>query len=368
MDAEEIASSITNSLRDIGFMGDILSIPLADGGEGTSITLSDLFPQIQYLSVCDALGRKTFTSYRVDESNRKALIESAKIIGLPLLNEKERNPLLTSSFGLGEAIKYLIKKGFSDLTITLGGSATNDAGMGMLSALGFRFIDNKGNILLPNGENTLKIKKIIKSDFINKIKDLNINCICDVSNPLIGPLGASFIFSPQKGASIESTLILEQGLVNFAEVTEKEGFGCPEDRWLPGSGAAGGLGYALSVYLNGKLIPGIEYILEKINFDQKINEADLIITGEGKIDRQSLMGKVLNGILNKAKEKGIPVIGIGGKIEDKNILIDAGFKDLYEISDPYLSEEKNMTKDQTRKNIDKTIKQMSKNIFFRQFL
>lgn len=338
LSAIEVADTIARALSSCYPDSEIIEIPLADGGEGTAELITKYkFPKAIKVEVQDPLKRKISVCFHTDVNGEKAFIESAQIIGLPLLSPEERNPLKASSFGLGETIHKAIEMGCKEITISLGGSATCDGGKGMLEAL--------------------------KNTETNKIK---FNIICDVSNPLLGPNGAAKVFAPQKGASHQDIPILEDRLVKLAEEAKQRGLCSDNDIYKEGAGAAGGLGFAFQTFFKADTIKGIEYVFAETDFKNKIIGADLIITGEGKVDNQSLMGKVLSGVLYNAKKGNIPVIALGGIIENHRNLLKAGLKEVFEISDPLLSLNDNMKPETTKKNLRRTIEIMSKSNIFKQ--
>lgn len=368
LDAFEVTNIITEILRSEFPLWEILDFPLADGGEGTAQVMSNIFPEVHDIVVSDPLGRPITTTYYSSCKGEKVFIESAKIIGLPLLAKNERNPMETSTRGLGEALNAAMDNGATDITISLGGSSTNDGGIGMLSALGYKFYDSRGHELEGKGKDLLKINEIIPSNNQKELLKIKFTILCDVDNPLIGENGASYVFAHQKGASKKDIPLLDEGLKKFCRITLAKGIDETDKSNVKGAGAAGGLGYSFISYLKAQNQSGIEYILQSLGFEDLIEGADMIITGEGKIDNQSLMGKVLSGILSKAKARNLPVIAIAGKAENKELLLRKGLTEIYEISDPRYSEAKNMEHEMSVQNLRKTIKIMSKNNIFKQFL
>lgn len=359
--AEEVATTIKQIITQSYPEMDVVTIPLADGGEGCADIISSRgFPYRKNLLSIDALGNPIETFYLKDPTGKKAFIESALSIGLPLIKPAYRNPLKTSSKGLGLIIKDAIEDGATEISVALGGSATCDGGMGMLSALGFQFPNDKGEILCPNGENTAYIQKILPSP-ISKLKNIRFNVICDVENPLLGEYGAVNVFAPQKGAKKEDLPILENGLKNLMQKTYEAGFGISDDELKKGMGAAGGLGFSFMTFLNANHLKGIDFIMEILDFENQIKDANLIITGEGKIDSQSLMGKVVSGVLNqtsrifKASQREIPVIAITGSLDDSDSIKKSPLKAIFTILDPTLSLQENMSPEQTRQNIKRTL-------------
>lgn len=353
--AAQATKCIAETLREIIPEIEVLEIPLADGGEGTSGLVLDFYPVKHLIYAKDPLNRKIQACYHTDSTKRKAFIESAEFIGLPLLGQKERNPVLTTSFGLGQAISHAIDQGVEDITISLGGSATNDAGTGMLEAMGFSLQDLNGRLLPGTGENLLKIRTILPPEEFESLSRVKFTVVCDVENPLFGPDGAAYVFAPQKGASESDLPALEQGLRNFYEVSCQSGFCKKDTAYEKGMGAAGGIAFSLKTFLRGRIIKGIDYVLNHLDFERKLEGADLIITGEGRLDRQSLMGKVVSGVLERSAIKGIPVIALAGKIEDADVLRSSGLSELIEIADPAKSLEENMRPDVTLFNIRNAI-------------
>lgn len=341
--AVEVADTIADAIGNIFPSVKTVRIPLADGGEGTAdIICKACYPRKESVFASDPLGRKILTEYFIDDSGKKGFIESAGIIGLPLLKPEERNPVYTDSYGLGEVICDAIRKECEEITVALGGSATCDAGEGMLKAL-----EESGSF-----------------------SGIKFKVVCDVTNPLLGENGAVRVFAPQKGAKPEDLPLLEERLESFARKAIEKGLCNQSDLLKEGAGAAGGLGFAFQTYLKAHTIKGIDFVLESVNFENAIDKADLIITGEGKIDEQSLMGKVISGVLKKAKQKNIPVIALGGIIENEKKLREAGLEALYSIVDPSMSLRENMLPEITKANIKNTIERicMLKNNIFEQII
>lgn len=295
-----------------------IKLPVADGGEGTiEALLLTLKLQTKKISVHDPLMRDIDAIYAQGEDF--ALVEMAQTSGLCLLSENERCAAKTSSYGLGEAINYALEDNFKTIYIGIGGSATNDGGMGMLCALGVKFFDDNGNQLLGKGEALQYVKKLDLTNLNPKIKDADFIVISDVQNPIVGELGATMVFGKQKGANMKMLEELEYGMQNYCDILEKTlGKKISE---ISGGGAAGGTGAALVAFLNARLTSGIDTILDKVGFEEVIKGVDLIITGEGRIDAQSAYGKVISGISMRAGNT--PVMAIVGGIED-------GFETIYE--------------------------------------
>ncbi|MBT8223728.1 MAG: glycerate kinase [Eudoraea sp.] len=310
----EICDALESGLRKVFPDAEIIHLPLADGGDGTiDVVRYYLKADIVKASVNDPLFRPLEASYLYSATTNTAFIEMAEASGLKVLQEDEKNCMQTTTLGTGELITDAIDKGAKEIILGIGGSATNDAGMGMATALGFRFLDEHRKALSPVGANLLHVSRIDTSEVIPKLNDVLFKVACDVTNPFYGPHGAAHIYARQKGASEEEIELLDEGLRSFAEILKDQ---CKVDvQNIAGAGAAGGLGAAASVYLKAQLASGIELIKELAQFDVNIMEADWIITGEGKLDDQTLSGKALQGILNSAKDKGIPVAAFCGAID-----------------------------------------------------
>ncbi len=290
-------------------------IPISDGGEGSIESI------ISYLKgekietfAHDPLMRRIKTHYAV--VNDKVLIEMAKISGLQLLKPNERNPMNTSTFGMGELIKDALDKGFRKFLITIGGSATCDGGIGMATALGYKFFDSNGAELTPVGKYLSKISKIDISEVDKRIFKSFFTVACDVDNPLFGPNGASYVYSKQKGANDHEIEYLDNGLKNLSILFEK--FLNKNVANVKGSGAAGGIGGGMVAFLNAELVSGIETILRLVDFENRIKDCDIIITGEGKVDLQTLNGKVVSGVLKKAKKYNKKIIVISGYVDESS--------------------------------------------------
>ena len=299
------------------------AILTADGGEGTvDAVLAGTGGERVSVSVHNPLGRPISASYGRIDSNR-AIIEMAAASGLPLLTESERNPLLTSTYGTGELIAHALENGATDLTIAIGGSATNDGGMGALCALGVRFLDAEGNSLSGIGADLEKVADIDLSGLHPLAKTASFTVMCDVNNPLVGERGATYVFGPQKGATPDVAKRLEAGMQNYAAVIERV-LGVSVSS-IAGGGAAGGLGAALLVFLGAKMNSGIDTLLNLVKFDSLLSDADFVITGEGRMDSQSADGKVACGVGLRCKEAGVPAFAIvGGMGAGADAIYDCG--------------------------------------------
>lgn len=330
LSASQVAAAIEAGIHTALPDAEVVKVPVADGGEGTMETLVEALGG-KYVTclVNDPLMRQISASYGLVNTAQgtTAIIDMASASGLTLLSQQERNPLVTTSYGTGQLIADACNRGCRQVILGIGGSATNDAGKGMLEALGCRFLDRDGNELKPGGESLNDLDAIDTSGMNRLLQECDFTIICDVDNPLFGPTGAAFVFAPQKGATPHEVVTLDNGLKQFACCVKK--FMGEEIADVPGAGAAGGLGAACLAFLHATLKPGIETVLEILQFDRLIDGANLIFTGEGKIDRQTLMGKAPLGILRLAREKRIPVIALGGAIEDQDLLLEAGFRGIF---------------------------------------
>lgn len=324
---------------------DIISVPIADGGEGMLEAMMAAEPSIEKkkIRVHDPLMRPITSSYGISFLNSTAIIEMASTSGLSLISLSERNPMNTTTYGLGEMIRDAIESNLKHLVIGIGGSATNDAGIGMLSALGYKFLGKSGELCGISGSNLFDIQSIEGNEAIELPDDINITVASDVSNPLYGKTGAAYIFASQKGASSTMVKELDNGLKHFADiVTSKMN---KDYSKFPGAGAAGGVGFALMSFLHARFIPGIELVLNTIGYEKLLSNADIVITGEGCIDAQTLLGKVPFGILKRTMASLVPVIAIAGKVDNKDLLLQRGFQDIIGINPIGIDKETAMNKD-----------------------
>ena len=356
--SKEVEDVASQELKKIIPDTNIISIPIADGGEGFLSAITQNIPtQTQYIHAHNPCMEMIKTQYKISKDGRTAFIEMASISGLPLIREEQRNPMKTTTFGAGELIKDALDKGCRKFIIGIGGSATNDAGTGMLQALGYRFLDKRGKLLKQGGRTLEKITHIDSSNQHPELKNAHFIVACDVNNPFFGPNGAAHIFAHQKGADVKMIHSLDKGMQNFAKIIYQETGN--DISSIPGSGAAGGLGGGMLAFFQTELQSGANILLKAINFNEKINNADLIITGEGKIDRQTLMGKAPFHILQAGQNKSIPVIAIAGKTEDRDKLIQAGFKAIYETTPSSMSLKDAMKPEIAKENIRKTIQELA---------
>ncbi len=308
---------------------EVVHLPMADGGEGTIESMVfATHGEIFTAEVQDPLGRTIQARYGCLGDGRTAVIEMAQASGLPLLKEEERNPLIASSFGTGQLIRNCLDRGYSRILIGLGGSATNDGGMGMMRALGMEFLDAEGRSLPEGGAGLLALSRIDASRLDSRIANTSFIAASDVTNPLCGENGASHIFGPQKGADREAVLRLDAALKHYAEIIKRQF--AVDIIEQPGAGAAGGMGAGAMAFLGAEMRSGIEIVMEFCHFSEQIERADLVMTGEGKLDSQTLSGKVIAGICKLAKQNRVPAVALCGSMslqaKDMDLLgLDAGF-------------------------------------------
>lgn len=287
-------------------------VPVADGGEGTvDAVIAAEGGETLTAAVHGPLMENTYASYGVFGGD-KAVIEMAAASGLPMVPEEKRNPLFTTTYGTGELILDALNRGYRDISIAIGGSATNDGGMGCARALGIRFLDAEGKELEGFGRDLVNVVSIDTSGADARIRETKITVMCDVTNPLCGKDGATYTFGKQKGATLEIQEQLERGMCSYRDII-RETFGIDCDA-VQGAGAAGGLGAALMVFFGGEMKSGIETVLDLIHFDERLEGVDLVVTGEGRTDWQSCFGKVMQGVGMRAKAKGVPVLGLSGSL------------------------------------------------------
>ncbi|MDQ0860611.1 glycerate kinase [Bacillus sp. V2I10] len=315
MTALEVCEAVERGLRRSLPEVQTVKIPMADGGEGTVQALVDATNgTFTSLTVTGPLGLPVEAEYGWLGDQLTAVIEMASASGLHLVPHERRNPLMTTTAGTGELIKDALQKGAKHLIIGIGGSATNDGGVGMAQALGVKFLDSEGAELSYGGGALSKLAKIDASKMMKELTGVTIDVACDVDNPLTGPSGASAIFGPQKGATDETVAVLDRNLSHYASLILKE-TGMDVEK-IEGSGAAGGLGAGLLAFLNANLKRGVDIVVETVKLAQHMAEADLVITGEGRIDGQTIHGKTPVGVSKTAKKLNIPVIAIAGSIGD----------------------------------------------------
>ena len=360
LSAAEAAAAIAEGVRHTCPECALFQIPTADGGEGfTDALLAACGGERLTCSVSDPLGRPVSAAYGILPDGT-AVIETAAASGLTLLSPNERNPLLTSSFGTGELIRDALGKGCRNVLVGLGGSATHDAGTGLLAALGFRFLDAGGCELEPCGKNLGRIAAIDRSSSLPGLDGIRFSAACDVETVFYGPGGAAEVFAPQKGADAQAVRLLDEGTARLAGIILKEtGF---DLRTLPGSGAAGGIGGALAALLGARLESGIDLVLDAARFEERLKDACLVITGEGRIDAQSAQGKAVSGILRRARRAGVPVIAIGGRVAPEAASLP--FSACSALADKKIPDQVAMQPDWARKRITDLVGEILQSALF----
>ena len=312
--AAEVASCVADGIRRVLPAAEVIQIPLSDGGEGlTDALISGTGGRYMDREVTGPLGNKVTARFGVLGDNRTAVIEMAAASGLALVPREERNPMITTTYGTGELIKAALDLGCRRMIVGIGGSATNDGGSGMAEALGVKLLDADGKRIGPGAAGLLTLHTIDMSAADPRLPEAEIMVACDVTNPLCGPTGASYVYGRQKGADSEMLPVMDQGLLNLARVI-KHDIGI-EVQELSGAGAAGGLGAGLVAFAGGKLRSGLGMVFEILDFESRLAAGvDLVITGEGQINTQTLYGKVPAGVARLAKKYRLPVLAIAGSI------------------------------------------------------
>ena len=353
----DVARAAGEGIRKVLPDCEVVGIPVADGGEGTTEALvAAMNGRFVTCDVHDPLMNVIQVAYGILGDGLTAVIEMASASGLTLVSPEKRNPMLTTTYGTGELIKDALQRGCRRFLIGIGGSATNDGGTGMLQALGFRFFDENGNELGKGGQILEQIASIDSMQAIPALQESVFTIACDVNNPFSGENGAAFVYARQKGADDEMIRQLDNGLKKFA-ATIYASLGKDIDA-IPGAGAAGGLGGGFLAFLPATLKPGIQMVLEALDFDRRIQHADLIITGEGKLDRQTGMGKTPSGILKAGKLQQIPVIALGGAVEESDALLQQGFLAVFSIQPGPVTLEQAMEHEFAYKQVARIVEQI----------
>ena len=325
--SEQTVAMLAKAAKEVFGEIEYSGVPVSDGGEGTvDAVVAAEHGEFITAEVCGPLKRKVNARYgKLDD--QRAVIEMAAASGLPLIERSERNPLNTTTYGTGELIRNALERGFRDISVAIGGSATNDGGMGCARALGVRFLDSDGNELQGVGADLERVASIDVSGLDPRIKESKITVMCDVTNPLTGKDGATYTFGAQKGATPEIQARLEAGMINYRDVIRKQ-FNIDPDQ-IRGGGAAGGLGTALMVFLNGEMKSGIDTVLDLINFNKRLEGVDLVVTGEGRTDWQSCFGKVMQGVGERSRAAGVTAVGLSGSLgRDANQIFNHGIESL----------------------------------------
>lgn len=327
LSSEKTIELLTRAAHEVFGECECSGVPVADGGEGTTdAVVKARGGKFVTVSVHGPLMELMDASYGA-LSETEAVLEMAAASGLPLVPEDQRNPMLATTYGTGELVMAALDAGYKDISIAIGGSATNDGGMGFAAALGVKFYDADGNELLGRGEDLQKVSRLDLAGLDPRVKDTKFTVMCDVTNPLTGPNGATYTYGAQKGASPDMQAALEDGMQNYRRLL-METFGVdPND--TPGTGAAGGLGAALLLFCNAEMKSGIATVLDLISFDERLEGVDLVVTGEGRTDWQSAFGKVLQGVGERCAAKGVPAVALCGSLgKDYEKVYDCGITSL----------------------------------------
>ncbi len=321
LSSEKTVELLTEAAHEVFGPCSTCGVPVADGGEGTTdaVVLARGGNKV-YTTVHGPLMEEVQAYYGM-LGGSEAVLEMAQASGLPMVPEEKRNPLNTTTYGTGELVLAAINAGCTDISIAIGGSATNDGGMGFASALGVRFLDSEGNVLCGKGSELEKVAHIDVSGIPANVRNAHFTVMCDVTNPLCGKDGATYTFGKQKGGTPEILERLEKGMCAYRDVIIRE-FGTDPDT-VPGTGAAGGLGAALKIFFHAEMKSGIETVLDMIGFDELLSGADLIVTGEGRTDWQSCFGKVMQGVGDRAKKHAVPAVALCGGL-------GKGYEGIYE--------------------------------------
>lgn len=329
--AMEVATAIENGFRQVMPNAEYIKLPMADGGEGTVQSLVDASSgRIIECTVTGPLGEQVNGFFGLMGDGKTAIIEMAAASGLHLVSPEQRNPMLTTSFGTGELILAALDKGVEHIIVGIGGSATNDGGIGMAQALGVRLLDENNKSINYGGGALARLHHIDISDIDPRLAKLKLEVACDVDNPLCGEKGASQVFGPQKGATPEMVVQLNNNLAYYAEIIKRDLGTDVKD--IAGAGAAGGMGAALLGLFNAQLRPGIEIVMDAVNLADVLKDADLVITGEGRIDSQTIHGKTPIGVARTAKRFNKPVIGIAGCLSyDCDVVHEHGIDAVFSV-------------------------------------
>lgn len=331
LSALQVAEAIETGMKQILPDAEYIKVPMADGGEGTVQSLADaLGGKIITVSVTDPLGGKCQASFAISGDGQTAVIEMASASGLHLVPPDKRNPLYTTSYGTGEVIREALNLGVKKIILGIGGSATNDGGAGMLQALGVELLDEKGQPIGRGGASLAQLHRVNLANIDARLKNVAIEVACDVDNPLCGERGASAVFGPQKGATPEMVIQLDKALAHFAEISLRDTNIDIAHR--AGTGAAGGMGGGLLLLPQIELRSGVQIVIDAVKLAEKVRDADLVITGEGRMDKQSIYGKTPIGVAKIAKQFNKPVIAIVGCLrEDFEVVYEHGIDAVFPI-------------------------------------
>lgn len=358
MSSLEAGEAISNGIKKAHKDTEVEIRPLADGGEGTVEALSiGMGGRLINVDVTGPVGRKVSAVYGIVDSSKTAIIEMSQAAGITLVSGNEKNPLYTTTFGVGELIKDAINKGCRHFVVGIGGSATNDCGIGMLQALGYEFLDKEGNQVGFGASGVRDIVSIRDENVIKELSECYFRVACDVNNPLCGELGCSAIYGPQKGATKEMVADMDGWLKNYSKIVKEK---YPDaDSEYPGTGAAGGLGYAFFNFTNSKLESGIKIVLDETKLEEYVKDADIVVTGEGRLDHQTVMGKAPVGVANIAKKYNKKVIAFSGSVtEDAGVCNEHGIDAFFPILRRIVTLEEAMQTDTAKQNLTDTAEQV----------
>lgn len=358
----EAGQAIKEGVQVVYPEADVVVRPLADGGEGTVEALAiGMGGELVHVNVTGPLGDAVTAEYGIlnaDETRPKtAIIEMSAAAGITLVPDEKRNPMHTTTFGVGELIKDAIDNGCRHFIVGIGGSATNDGGIGMLQALGYDFLDKDGAPVGYGGAGLQSIARIQAENVLPALKDCTFRVACDVTNPLCGPMGSSAIYGPQKGATPEMVKELDEALLHYAELS-KETFD-HADRLYPGTGAAGGMGFAFLTYTNAVLESGIKIVLEETGLEEEMKDADFVITGEGRLDSQTALGKAPIGVAHLAKKHDKKVLAFAGCLTpDAGVCNENGIDAFFPILRRVITVQEAMEKENARENMIRSVEQV----------
>ena len=358
MSSLEAGEAISKGIRNAHKDAEVEIRPLADGGEGTVEALSiGMGGRLINVDVTGPAGKSVNAVYGIVDSSKTAIIEMSQAAGITLVSGDEKNPLYTTTFGVGELIKDAINKGCRHFVVGIGGSATNDCGIGMLQALGYEFLDKEGKQVGFGASGVRDIVSIRDENVIKELSECYFRVACDVNNPLYGDLGCSAIYGPQKGATKEMVADMDGWLKSYSKIVKEK---YPDaDCEYPGTGAAGGLGYAFFNFTNSKLESGIKIVLDETRLVEYVKDADIVVTGEGRLDHQTVMGKAPVGVANIAKKYNKKVIAFSGSVtEDAGVCNEHGIDAFFPILRRIVTLEEAMQTDTAKKNLTDTAEQV----------
>ena len=358
MSSLEAGEAISKGIRKAHKDAEVEIRPLADGGEGTVEALSiGMGGRLINVDVTGPAGKSVNAVYGIVDSSKTAIIEMSQAAGITLVSGDEKNPLHTTTFGVGEIIKDAIKNGCRHFVVGIGGSATNDCGIGMLQALGYEFLDKDGKQVGFGATGVRDIVTIKDENVIKELSECYFRVACDVNNPLCGELGCSAIYGPQKGATKEMVADMDGWLKNYSKIVKEK---YPDaDCEYPGTGAAGGLGYAFFNFTNSKLESGIKIVLDETKLEEYVKDADIVVTGEGRLDHQTVMGKAPVGVANIAKKYNKKVIAFSGSVtEDAGVCNEHGIDAFFPILRRIVTLEEAMQTDTAKQNLTDTAEQV----------